>query len=287
MAKRHRDALEIQGGACNPCGIANSLVEAFREIIAKGGNQRDDHACRLILHQLCLPRQPTDETMEQYRSWRLTVERRRCDASPASAFLVASETWLPRERYVHNRKEDCDHVETNKEPRRRHNKPCGAGISAAGRSTSWTSARYLPPAAPHRRVLTSGSRPPCAPPGSAVTDAARYFADLRKRAAEQRRRAEELAAALPVIPCSCPRTAERVCSSRRTSEPDNGALATLTVTASAATIAAHLPALICDALNGYQDSDRDLLRRLPRGRLVSRDCRLIWNHGAAGCRLAA
>lgn len=54
VATRHQDALDIQN-ACNPAGIALALHEAFREVIAEGGDtkaQREDPACRLILHQL-------------------------------------------------------------------------------------------------------------------------------------------------------------------------------------------------------------------------------------------
>lgn len=52
MAKRHRDALFIQEGACNPSGISRALNEACKECIAEGVSQREDVAVRLILHQL-------------------------------------------------------------------------------------------------------------------------------------------------------------------------------------------------------------------------------------------
>lgn len=57
MAKRHRDALAIQHGACNPSGIALSIAEACSEIRAEPGhtgtNQLTlDPAVRLMVHQL-------------------------------------------------------------------------------------------------------------------------------------------------------------------------------------------------------------------------------------------
>lgn len=57
MAKRHKDALGIQMGACNPSGIAHSLVAACSEIRAepdhRGTDQiTSDPAVRLMVHQL-------------------------------------------------------------------------------------------------------------------------------------------------------------------------------------------------------------------------------------------
>ena len=52
MAKRHHDALLIQQGACNPSGIAHSLVSACHECLSEGVSQREDPAVRLIVHQL-------------------------------------------------------------------------------------------------------------------------------------------------------------------------------------------------------------------------------------------
>ena len=50
---RHRDALLIvDPGACNPSGVALSLHNACRQVIAEGGNQRTDPAVRLIVTQL-------------------------------------------------------------------------------------------------------------------------------------------------------------------------------------------------------------------------------------------
>ena len=50
---RFRDALLIvDPGACNPSGVALSLHNACRQVIAEGGNQRTDPAVRLIVTQL-------------------------------------------------------------------------------------------------------------------------------------------------------------------------------------------------------------------------------------------
>lgn len=52
MSQRHKDAINIQDGACNPSGIARSLVIACRECLDEGVDQRKDAAVRLIVHQL-------------------------------------------------------------------------------------------------------------------------------------------------------------------------------------------------------------------------------------------
>jgi len=57
MAKRHKDALAIQEGACNPSGIANAIVRAQREILDEPGSRgtdsvTSDPAVRLMVHQL-------------------------------------------------------------------------------------------------------------------------------------------------------------------------------------------------------------------------------------------
>lgn len=52
MSQRHKDAIGIQAGACNPSGIARSLVIACRECLDEGVDQRRDAAVRLIVHQL-------------------------------------------------------------------------------------------------------------------------------------------------------------------------------------------------------------------------------------------
>lgn len=57
MAKRHRDAVAIQHGACNPSAIARSIVSATDEIRDgkpfTGTDQiTSDPAIRLMVHQL-------------------------------------------------------------------------------------------------------------------------------------------------------------------------------------------------------------------------------------------
>ena len=49
---RFRDALHISEGACNPCGIAHSLVNACQECIGEGRDQKSDPAVQLIVSQL-------------------------------------------------------------------------------------------------------------------------------------------------------------------------------------------------------------------------------------------
>jgi hypothetical protein len=61
MAKRFKDALLIQEGACNPSGICGSIREAQREILdekhpdGRGKGMDDVRTCpavRLMVHQL-------------------------------------------------------------------------------------------------------------------------------------------------------------------------------------------------------------------------------------------
>lgn len=52
MAKRHKDAIFIQGGACNPTPIAKTLWDACLEASREGKVPREDAAVRLIAHQL-------------------------------------------------------------------------------------------------------------------------------------------------------------------------------------------------------------------------------------------
>jgi hypothetical protein len=55
MSKRHKDAIAIQRGACNPSGVARSLVCAIDEARNEGldtNGIRNDPAVRLIVHQL-------------------------------------------------------------------------------------------------------------------------------------------------------------------------------------------------------------------------------------------
>ena len=50
---RHADALAlVGGGACNPSGIALTLVHACRQVREEGGDVRTDPAVRLIATQL-------------------------------------------------------------------------------------------------------------------------------------------------------------------------------------------------------------------------------------------
>lgn len=55
--KRNRDAIAIQAGACNPSGVARSLVQAIDEFTDSPDytgtdSVRADPAIRLICHQL-------------------------------------------------------------------------------------------------------------------------------------------------------------------------------------------------------------------------------------------
>lgn len=57
MGKRHRDALAIQLGACNPSGVAHSIIEACQEMRADPATSGTaticaDPAVRLMVHQL-------------------------------------------------------------------------------------------------------------------------------------------------------------------------------------------------------------------------------------------
>ena len=50
--KRHNQAYLITQGACNPSGIAISLVSACKECIETNCDQQTDPAVRLIVYQL-------------------------------------------------------------------------------------------------------------------------------------------------------------------------------------------------------------------------------------------
>jgi len=55
MAKRHSDAIAIQGGACNPTAIAHSIIAGCKEVSEEGGGTEsivNDPAIRLMVHQL-------------------------------------------------------------------------------------------------------------------------------------------------------------------------------------------------------------------------------------------
>lgn len=57
MSKRHRDAVGVVLGACNPSGIAHSIVEACKEIreektFAGTASITEDPAIKLMVFQL-------------------------------------------------------------------------------------------------------------------------------------------------------------------------------------------------------------------------------------------
>lgn len=55
MAKRHKDALDIQIGAVNPLAISNVFADACRSAYEEGGGTDavwNDPAIRLMVHQL-------------------------------------------------------------------------------------------------------------------------------------------------------------------------------------------------------------------------------------------
>lgn len=69
MARNRFDnALLIQQGACNPAGIARSLVEACDECLRENVSQREDAAVRLIVHQLAhlMNVSQIDSTLTEY-----------------------------------------------------------------------------------------------------------------------------------------------------------------------------------------------------------------------------
>ena len=78
VSRRFRDAVGIQQGACNPSGIARSLVEACSECIAEGVSQREDPAVRLIVHQLAhlMDTRSIDDGLTLYRELMQTCEDR-------------------------------------------------------------------------------------------------------------------------------------------------------------------------------------------------------------------
>lgn len=52
MSRRFTDALMIQEGACNPSGIAHSIVKACQEARDEGLGTKEDPAIKLMVHQL-------------------------------------------------------------------------------------------------------------------------------------------------------------------------------------------------------------------------------------------
>lgn len=83
MAKRHQDALLIQQGACNPSGIAHSIIEACRECRAEGGDPTEDFAIRLMGHQLAhvLRVREVDDSLLTYRDLVELCERKVAEQS--------------------------------------------------------------------------------------------------------------------------------------------------------------------------------------------------------------
>lgn len=51
-AGRHRDAILIYAGACNPSGIAHTLADACLEVEAEGGAPENDPAVCLVVSQI-------------------------------------------------------------------------------------------------------------------------------------------------------------------------------------------------------------------------------------------
>jgi len=49
---RFQNALDIQGGACNPSGIALAIVDGVQEARKDGKDACKDAAVRLMVHQL-------------------------------------------------------------------------------------------------------------------------------------------------------------------------------------------------------------------------------------------
>jgi hypothetical protein len=72
--QRHRDALAINDGACNPIAIVNAMRRAVAEIQAEPHNDTEaicnDPALRLMTMQLAfLQKIPTPVSMDQYGLW--------------------------------------------------------------------------------------------------------------------------------------------------------------------------------------------------------------------------
>ena len=80
MSKRHRDALAISDGACNPVAIVNTMVAAIAEARAEPGftgwdELNRDPALRLMTHQLAfLQGIPTCEGLDAWMDWRKACE---------------------------------------------------------------------------------------------------------------------------------------------------------------------------------------------------------------------
>lgn len=86
MSKRHKDALGIQEGACNPSGVAHAILDCCREIRADStstGRITDDPALRLMVHQLAFICGVTSgaEPMARGDTWEQCMEQCRKEAA--------------------------------------------------------------------------------------------------------------------------------------------------------------------------------------------------------------
>ena len=80
---RHADALAIVGGgACNPSGIALTLIHACRQVYEAGGDVRTDPAVRLIATQLAFVLDANSDT-DDYGAL-VAACRARAGTAPAS-----------------------------------------------------------------------------------------------------------------------------------------------------------------------------------------------------------
>ena len=80
---RHADALAlVGGGACNPSGIALTLIHACRQVREAGGDVRTDPAVRLIATQIAFLLNANSDT-EDYGAL-VAACRARAGTPPAS-----------------------------------------------------------------------------------------------------------------------------------------------------------------------------------------------------------
>ena len=69
MSKRHRDALAVIAGACNPGAIARSIVSACDELNKEGAGTDqtcNDPAVRLMVYQLGWITKAGDMPLDEY-----------------------------------------------------------------------------------------------------------------------------------------------------------------------------------------------------------------------------
>jgi hypothetical protein len=80
MSKRHADAcMIVDPGACNPSGIAHSIIEACAEVRSEGGGTQgscDDPAVRLMVYQLAWICKVTDAMSDYNESLNLCTALR-------------------------------------------------------------------------------------------------------------------------------------------------------------------------------------------------------------------